>query len=519
MTGEKRSSDLSSRLSVKRGGKLISKTLSKSSSPPSISAPPRAAVGASKVKKDEVQRRKNSFHDMFKGSTKDKESGQGPLLSVPVTGAVLSSASHGSRGNVASRADNPSLTHETLPETGSDKAAELEIALVTAREETAAVRQELERVKQDAQASVEISKHQAAEAHRQATPESAIQMPYSHHGNEDDMNDREELLVQQNNKLRSRLKELEDQLIAQPTFQPSEALHSEEDWNALTLRLHEVEKESYSRLQQLLSLKSSISSLTRADSQVSDNELADSFSQLANRVREWVVSNYRRTKLRFDNLPETTVQILQSIKVNYWETDSVDKLALYQAIVSRMLIRIFEEPLVIGMPEQDVFVGLRTFLKGAQHAGAEFWEWKRTTFRLIERVAPASTIDEWKTQSLERLAFELEAIMYSISFTVITATARSALMGIMTSTANLQRTLSLQKATYSVVFFDTFHESHGRFDNRAMEPVDDFDCSLEEDGEPVKERKFVFCIFPCLEKVEHGSANVVFKARVCCGVG
>lgn len=479
------------------------------------------------MKKDEVQRHKNSFHDMFKGSTKDKENGHGLSLNVPVTDATSPPAGHGSRGNVTSRPatarsaadNNQPPEHEALPNLESGRNEELKIAIATAKAETAALRQELERVKQDAHASVEISRYQAPESHRQAIPENGVINPYIHHNDDDDMNDREELLINQNNKLRSRLTELEDQLVTQSALYQSEALHSEEDWNALTLRLHAAEKDSNSRLQQLLSLKSSISSLTRADPQASDSELADAFSQLANRVREWVVSNYRRTKMSFDNLPENTVQILRSIKVNYWETDPAEKLALYQAIVSRMLLRIFEEPFLVGMPDQDILAGLRTFSKATQRAGAASWEWRRTTTRLIESITEASVIFGWKIQALEGLAFDLEAIMRSISSAELTAHARSALFSIMSSAADLQRTLCLQKATYTVIFFDTLHNTHDRFNDRAMESINDLGCTLEEDSEPSKDRAFLFCVFPCLEKAENGIVNIVIRARVCCGVG
>ncbi|KAJ8117773.1 hypothetical protein OPT61_g1101 [Boeremia exigua] len=525
MTGEKRSSDLSSRLSVKRGGKLISKTLSKASSPPSISAPPKAAVGTPKVKKDEVQRRKNSFHDMFKGSTKDKDGDQAVLLNVPAEDAPSPSPSHRSRGNVTSRAataritadDSQFLKHKEPPNSESDRLAEAKVELALAKDEIATLRQELERVKQEAQASVDISKYQAAEAHQKTIAEDPSgSRPHDYPNSNDDAND---ALVNQNYELRCRLTELEDQLLAQSTPQPSENLHNDEDWDALTLRLHEAEKESHSRLQQLLSLKSSISSLTRADSQASDSELADSFSQLANRVREWVVSNYRRTKMNFNDLPSTAVQMLQSIKGDYQDIDGADKLALYQAIVSRMLMHIFEEPLVVGMPDQDIFVGLRAFFNGTQHADAESLEWRRATLRVIERSVHAATVRDWRQRRLEILAFELEAIMRSISSTELSSSARSVLIGIMTSAAELQQTLCLQKAEYGVVFFGTPHDQHHHFDDHTMEPVNDLEYTMEEGGGPNRQREFVFCVFPCLEKYDNGIENIILRARVCCGVG
>ncbi|KAF2629752.1 hypothetical protein BU25DRAFT_456811 [Macroventuria anomochaeta] len=527
MTGEKKSSDLSSRLSVKRGGKLISKTLGKSSSPPSISAPPKAAVGASKVKKDEVQRHKNSFHDMLRGSPKEKDGGHA-LLNVPASGATRTPQSHGARGNISSVAANiivaadgsRSLKHENPPVIEDDRLAELEKALAAAQDETAALRHELERVKQDAQASVEVSRYQAAEAHRQATPKSAIDShQHNHPDSDDEINDREEDLINQNHNLRYRLALLQDQLITQSSTRPSEPLHSEADWNALTLRLHETEKESHARLQQLLSLKSSISSLTRTDSQASDSELAESFSQLANRVRELVVSNYRRTKMSFDNLPDASVRILRSIKVNYKEIEAADKLALYQAIVSRILMRIFDNSLVVGMPDQGIYAGLRVFAEGSQHTGTEFREWKRATLRMIEKGAPAATTLGWKNQELERLASEFEAIMLSISSIELTSSARLALVGTMSLAADLQCTLCLQKEDYRVIFFDTLDGKCHHFDDRAMEPVNDLESAMDESGEPYAQREFAFCVFPCLEKIASDTGHVVSKARVCCGVG
>ncbi|KAH6618796.1 hypothetical protein C7974DRAFT_37353 [Boeremia exigua] len=509
MTGEKRSSDLS-RLSVKRGGKLISKTLSKSSSPPSISAPPKAAVGASKAKKDEVQRRKNSFQDMFKSSSRDKDGAHALLLNVSTPDATLpsSSSSHGVSPRTATTdaaADGSrSLRSGEPSKSDTDRLAALERAFALAQEETATLRQELDRVKQDAQAAAEISRYQADEAHRH---ESIVESPRQKHQRVDEIEDD---LVAQNLELRSRLTELEDELTTRST------VRSEKDWDDLALRLHEAEKESHSRFQQLLSLKSSISSLTRADSQVSDSELADSFSQLANRVREWTVKNYRRNRPSFDNLPNTTIQTLRSIKVKYEETDGAEKLALYQAIVSRTLMHIFEEPLVVGMPDQGVFAGLRAFFEGTQHVGAE--SWRRATLLVVERSVQMATIRDWRDKKVDMLASELEATMRSISSTDLTTSARAALIGILKSTADLQWTLCMQRAKYCVVFLDALHDKHRLFDDRAMEPVNDLEYSLG-DGVELGQRGSVFCVFPSLEKIENGITNIVFKARVCRGVG
>ncbi|KZM20938.1 hypothetical protein ST47_g7957 [Ascochyta rabiei] len=535
MNGEKKSTDLSSRLSVKRGGKLISKTLGKSSSAPSVSALPKAAVGASKVKKDEVQRRKNSFHKMLRASSKEKDSARPVPLIDPAPSASQTHDSHSNHvdslaANAAVSAENGRISKlERTHGPGDVHLTELEKALAATQAETAALKQELERVKQDAQASVEISRYQAAEAHQNATREFAMTVENEAHEVDCKLQHQhhqcDEELMNQNHDLRYRLVEPQDQHMAQSARQLPTPMHNEENWEALTLRLHEAEKESHSRLQQLLLLKSSISSLTRTDSQVADSELAEAFAQLANRVREWVVSNYRRTKMNLVDAPSATTELLKSIKTDYEEIIATDKLALYQAIVSRFLMRIFDELVVFGMPGWGMYAGVRAFSAKIQNAGAEFCEWRRATLRVVEKYQLGPAFQEQKDEILQGLATELEAILLSITSTNLTPGARASLFGILNTAAELQRTLCLQKAQYRVHFFDNLEHERDHVENRTMEPVNDLEYSTDEGNGQHTAHRFGFCVFPCLKKLGHEVEadteleNIVFKARVCCGVG
>lgn len=475
---------------------------------------------------------------MLHGSQKEKESGR--TTNIPASVQHVQKAERAATLNVPSattfktlesNSSNISFSKSEAVMTPNDVIIqELGKALDAAREETAALKQQLERVKQDAQASVEISKFQASEAHRHATPEDHVEHhQHTPQQSDDEMDDqdsefhrppsaREEDLINQNHDLRYRLAELQDQLPsqAQPLAQP---IHSDADWDALTLRLHETEKESHSRLQQLLSLKSSISSLTRTDAQISDSQLAETFSQLANRVREWVVSNYRRTKMSFDGLPDSIAQLLQSIKVDYRGTDGADKLTLYQAIVSRMLMRIFHEPLVIGMPEHGFYTGLRAFAEHTHSVGVEFREWRRATVRLITKSTSDADISRRRNDDLMRMASQLEIVMSSITSIELTPHARSALLSIMSLAADLQRILCLQKADYRVTFLDSSEGQKHHFDDHTMEPINDPEDAMDENSESHVQREFAFCVFPCLEKHDDEFVNIIFKARVCCGVG
>jgi hypothetical protein len=491
------------------------------------------------VKKDEVQRHKNSFHDMLRGSPREKDDGNATSLNVPVAGAIQTPASpgHGARGRPNTAIPSTAIAagggrssehrkrsaqegrrslDRYKPSTQNNNRLEvLEQSLAAAREESAALRDELDRVKQDAQASAEVSRYQAQ---HHAPLEDAEMQTESDNEALYDQHERYKDLLAQNNGLRHRLADTQGQLLSLGSH--LEPQHSDSDWDALTLRLHEAEKESHARLQQLLSLKSSISTLTRTDSQVSDAELAEGFSQLANRVREWVVSNYRRSKLSFDGLSEANVELLRAITEDFESIDTVDKLPLYQAVVSRILMRIFDEPVMIGMPDQGLYAGLRSFAASAQSGGVDVREWKRVTLQVVERSTPAAALYNWRSQRLATLAVELENAMLSISSTDITPSARSTLISILSAAADLQRTLCLQKACYNVIFLDSLRGTHRHFDEQAMESINHLEERMDDDSEAyARHHDFAFCVFPCLEKAGSNVENIVFKAKVCCGVG
>jgi hypothetical protein len=165
------------------------------------------------------------------------------------------------------------------------------------------MRQELERAKESAERfRMELEEQKRS----QSGPNNSSVRPSSSCSN--DMEYEFELprrqsseLLEDNYSLRVQVTELQDQLVQQDAALKArvsrDMRRDEEEWDALTARLHNSEKEAQERLQQLLDLKHSISSLTRAESQVTDNELVEKLGQLYHRIREWVISNFRRSKL------------------------------------------------------------------------------------------------------------------------------------------------------------------------------------------------------------------------------
>ena len=482
--------DLSSRLGVKRGAKITSKASKSSSSP--VVTPPKAAIAAPNSKKEEVHRRKNPFNDMLRrGGRESAERGKDTL---PEAGDDASSS-------LASQ-DGADVRME-------ERGAELEKELVVAKDEHDLLKVELQKASHQEkidQATIEDLKHQLAEVRQRGGRDDKRRM--SSDQPEDDV-------LRQNFELRYRLGQLQEQLIA--------TSHGEQEWNELRSRLHATEKESQERLQQLLSLKSSISSLTRVDSQTTDSELTDSFSQLANRVREWVIANFRRSKLSLDNLPDDTLKVLASLTSNMDRVDGIARLALYQAIVSHSLMGIFHEPILVGLPK--TLTAVQQCAEAIRGPVNEYREWRRVTIRAIEKSQVVDILRQGKEEVLHQIAKDIERHLHCMTAFNLTPGAYSTLIGILNTAADLQHALALQKAQYQVLFFSTHNGMTVDFDQHKMEPINDLDNALDEDGDTLIERRLLFCVFPCLEKFgdewgEHiETNNVLLKARVCCGVG
>jgi hypothetical protein len=431
-------------------------------------------------------------------------------------------------------------SNEFMPPQGDDaldtrmahRIADLERALVIAKEEQDLAKEELLELKQYIQAdqdAIEEPRQQLA-----GTGSTTDRVPAggpSDHRTDTDVPEivpkGKEDILRQHSELRYRLAQLEEQLASHDESHQRNPERSQTNREAdnLRSRLHAAEKESQERLQQLLALKTSISSLTRIDSQVTDSELAESFSQLANRVREWTVSNFRRSRLNLDNLPKETEDVLSVLSPQYRaHVQSTHKLVLYQAVVSTCLVQIFNSPIVFGLPSTGPLAALRQFAEHTQHLGTTYREWVRATVQVLERSEANGEIEKQNEASLHRLTGEISHILFTLTSISLPPNAQSTLAGILKDTVNLQRTLALQKARYQLLLFRC-QDAGKPFDDRTMEAVNDFDPTMEDDTDMDVDRTLLFCAFPGLIKYgdewgEHSEmSNVLMKARVCSGMG
>ncbi|KAI4956718.1 hypothetical protein J4E86_005188 [Alternaria arbusti] len=468
---------------VKRGTRLISRSTKPSAN--NVVTPPKAAVAAPNARKDEVHRRRYPFNDMLKRKSE---------------GAVdleRDTAPPGPSNELYSKSEMASSGDDAVDARMAHRIADLERALAIAKEEQSLAREELSRLRQFREADQDAIEELRAQLAQSASNTDTVPP------------------AQLEERLASHEKTHQNRI---------ERPQSNGEADDLRLRLHAAEKESQERLQQLLALKSSISSLTRMDSQITDSELAESFSQLANRVREWTVSNFRRSRLNLENLPKETEEVLSALNPLYSvNIRSTDKLALYQAIVSHSLMQIFDAPIVFGLPSSDPFAGLRPLAEHTRHLGTTYREWVRATVQVLERSEAHSDIETEREASLHRLAGEISHILFTLTSVSLPPSAQSTLTGVLKDAVTLQRTLALQKARYQLLFFRC-QDASMQFDERTMEAVNDVDPAVEDGADMDVDRRFLFCAFPGLIKWgdewgEHAEmSNVLLKARVCSGV-
>jgi hypothetical protein len=408
------------------------------------------------------------------------------------------------------------------------KVAELERALAVAREEQGALRKDLADVRERRQAdqdTIQRLEHQLGPTHRSGS-EAPSRASSGHWRDSED--DEDEDVVRQNHELCYKLGQRQEQLASEDALHHDDPVRpsSPEGTEDLRLRLHATEKESQERLRQLLSLKSSISSLTRTDPQVTDGELVDSFSQLANRIREWTISNFRRSKMESNNVPPETSTILRSIMPDFESLAATDRLAFFQAITANALMQIFQEPLIVGISSVGEIGNIRSFAGRLQYLGlTEFSEWRLATVRLLEcNETQRHPLRQGKEHIRAQLAGEIRGLLWTLTAVTITTDAYNVLRGIVSSAIELQRTLALQRATYQVLFLRN-QDTRMDFDDRTMEAINDLEGIVDEDSDMNIDRTFSFCVFPGLLKFgdEWGQhpevSNVLLKARVCSSVG
>jgi hypothetical protein len=267
--------------------------------------------------------------------------------------------------------------------------------------------------------------------------------------------------------------------------------------------------------QQLSDLKRSISTATRMDNQTTDSTLAQEIGVLHNELQNWIVNNFRRVKAcvapsELSSRLEGVAEPRQAgvLKQIYTPFDPSAKLAVYQATAVVLLMDVFTEALLFGMPSDQEW---------CKHI---FW-----TAGDLERQLTPMAFNKWR-------AATLEAIQHSAGFDAMvqSAVARmtetiSRALGKLTDTEpNVAALSGIVKRAVSLAHI--FRLQRARYDFCLPSPTEAFDPSTMEDAldrsDGIADSTVRCATFPGVLKFgdEYGDnlhlRNVIVKAKVLC---
>lgn len=271
---------------------------------------------------------------------------------------------------------------------------------------------------------------------------------------------------------------------------------------------------------QLTDLKRSISKSTRVETVItSDATFAQEMGSLAHEVQNWTVNNYRRAKISA-SAEELTARLVPLVNDRQLERlrpvwagwRSENKISILQSTVAAILMDIFDDQLLFGMPSHEEWA---TSLRKIAHYMSTILEveqynkWRASTFDIVRQTAAvgkavdsaASTMAEYVTSTLDALAGQASS-----------GTKLTSLQPIVRRAITLAHLFRVQRACFS---FDLPHPSTA-FDPSSMDNVA-FDRDAEQ-GQPID-----CATFPLVLKSgdEDGAnvqwQNVLLKANVVCG--
>ncbi|SMQ46214.1 unnamed protein product [Zymoseptoria tritici ST99CH_1A5] len=278
------------------------------------------------------------------------------------------------------------------------------------------------------------------------------------------------------------------------------------------------QEEASLAMRQLQDLKRSISTATWTGNQVTDSTFAQETQHLHHEVQNWVVNNFRRTKL--NKTPAELCARLESVsepgqmdrlRPVFESYHSGVKLVAIQAVVVSYLIEIFEEPLLFGLPSQGDW---RRYLRKTTETlpsvldPGTFNRWRSFTLDLVKKSGRIQESVESASRSMsEVICLVLSALTDAMPEDLETRVP--SLNTIVKRAITLSHLYRVQRARYE--FHLPLPGSH--FSAESME-----DCSA--DGDQTVESTVKCATFPYVVKIgdDNGDnpdlSNIIVKAKV-----
>lgn len=270
---------------------------------------------------------------------------------------------------------------------------------------------------------------------------------------------------------------------------------------------------------QLTDLKRSISRSTRVETVVtSDSTFRQEMDTLSYELQNWVVNNYRKAKVNA-SMGELHLKLqravderhLAHLKPVYARWRSENKLAIFQATVVCIMMDVFEEPLLYGMPpDEEWAVSIRKMATEMSNVlePAQFNKWRATTLDSVRNSEPMGpAVDRAARQLAGNACVALDGI--------------TDLDRVEAKVASLQSTIKR-----AITLAHLFRIQRSQFEVKLPTLNDPFDPETMEntafDSDAQAGSALSCAVFPAVLKMgdERGEniqwRNVVLKARVLC---
>ncbi|KUI74043.1 hypothetical protein VM1G_09352 [Cytospora mali] len=297
----------------------------------------------------------------------------------------------------------------------------------------------------------------------------------------------------------------------------------------LEAELRERNEEIRDLRAQVRGLKEWVSASTRADGTTSDEVFGAGMANLGNGLQNWVITNFRKSKVDLSRAGETSLQELAELVPMYEELAQTAKVHLLQSVVSKILVqRIFRSYFVGLTPEQEMQLRQTERLLESFGSVESVNQWRSVTLAMLKKDA-AHNMQVQTTQTAEDVVTRIERTLDSITTDTSgraggsnTAAATStdarnqALRQLVNSAIELSRLLVMQKAVFEVWMPNIVPHQQIMFDHDTMEDIGG------EDEENLVQREICCVTFPGIIKRgdENGGQlqfrNVISKARVLC---
>ncbi|KAK4221214.1 AKAP7 2'5' RNA ligase-like domain-containing protein [Podospora fimiseda] len=270
---------------------------------------------------------------------------------------------------------------------------------------------------------------------------------------------------------------------------------------------------------QMRGLKEWVSNSTRTDGQVqiSDEVFGEGMARLGNGLQNWVLVNFRRSKVDLTNVPEPIIEELARLVPMYEDLVSTSKIHLLQSVVSRLLVEHVFNTHFPGLSKEESrqLTETETLLASYGASDEPINQWRSTTLTILRKDGNKRLQTE--TANLTNtIVSRVNELLDAMTATKPNEGRDQGLRALVTSAIDLSRLLSVQRAVFNATMPEILPHQRIVFDAETMEDIGG------EDEENLFEREVCCVTFPGIIKrgdVSGGQLqyrNVISKARVLC---